>query len=314
MEQRKALGRGLASLIPGVRSTTTSPTTASPPAALVDTQETPKEATTKSQREYHKVPIGSIVVNPHQPRRYFKEEALQELSASIQELGLIVPLVVTIKGSAFELISGERRLRASKLAGLREVPVIVREEELPERIAIALIENIQREDLNPIEESLGYKDLMETCQLTQEEVAQKVGKSRVSIANSLRLLKLPPKIQEALQKGELSAGHAKVLLSIPEIEKQLYWAEQVVQNQWSVRDLERHVSRTPPSAPASVSQRSTKEELTLQQKSVLDGMRQALGTQVKFKGTASKGQLIIDYYSLEDLNRIYQAIVKPSTI
>ena len=323
MEQRKALGRGLASLIPGVRASLSNALTQrqaekkeapvfEKPASPLPSPIHAQENSPALEGPYRKIPVERIALNPHQPRRQFAPEALQELSDSIRERGLIIPLLVTIKGQGYELISGERRLRASKMAGLKEVPVIIREEELSGRMITTLIENIQRENLNPIEEALGYKDLMVTCDWTQEDVADKVGRNRASVANALRLLKLPPKIQDFIQGGTLSVGHAKVLLSIPEIERQLYWADQIVKKHWSVRELEENLAtHVRPLAKAGVPTHQ-KEVLTAQQKSVLDGLRQSLGTQVRLKGTDKKGQLIIDYYSLEDLNRIYQQITRSS--
>ena len=308
MEQRKALGRGIASLIPST------PQKKPPPTIIGEKEEfipSLSGVTSSSRDPYRKVPLSSIVINPHQSRRRFESESLKELADSIRERGLIVPLLVRSKDQGYELISGERRLRASKMAGLQEINVIIHDEELPERLAMALIENIQRQDLNPIEEALGYKDLMETCGITQEEVAQKVGKNRAGVTNTLRLLRLPPKIQEAIQNGSLSFGHAKVLLSIPEIDRQLYLAGEIVKKQWSVRELEQNVAHQAKRAKAGFLK---KESLTPGQKSVLDGLRRALGTQIKLKGTKEKGQIVIEYYSLDDLNRIYKTIAGPNSI
>lgn len=218
MSEKKALGKGLESLI---------------------SMGSKKGSGSGSDREYFECEIENIVPNPNQPRKLFAKEALDELSASILEKGIIQPLLVTpLGGGKFELIAGERRYRASKQAGLSKVPVIVKDADESTRLELALIENIQRQDLNPIEEALAYKELLSKHQYTQDELAKQLGKDRSSIANSLRLLKLPDKIRDYLINDKISMGHARAILSIDHKELQIQVADDIIENNLSVREVE----------------------------------------------------------------------------
>lgn len=184
-----------------------------------------------------------ILVNPHQPRTHFSDTALNDLAESIKQHGIISPLIVTKKGQGFELIAGERRLRSAKLIGLKEVPVIVREEQEQKKMEIALIENLQREDLNPLETARAYQRLMDEFNITQEEVAKRVGKARSSIANGLRLLALPLEIQEALAEGKISEAHAKYLLGLEGEEKQINMLKKILRQNLTVAETDKEIKR-----------------------------------------------------------------------
>ena len=289
---RKALGKGLASLIP-------------------TTLKLQPEISESAQTS---VPIDSIISNPDQPRKSFDESKIEELAQSIREKGILLPLLVTRKGDRYELLSGERRLRAATQAGLSEVPVIIREVTSEERLEIALIENIQRDDLNPIEEAFAYQTLIDRFNYTQEQVAAKVGKNRTTVANLLRLLKLPTKIRQALESGALSMGHARALLGVPEMERQLYLSQKVVEEGWSVHELEAKIAAKRLFGVGG--KVKNLKPLPPQIVQILDDMRRALGTQIrvipssqrKGKGISSQGKILIDYYSEDDLDRIYKIV------
>ncbi len=284
--QRKGLGRGIASLIP-VRN---------------------EIAEKREGGPFLMIPLSEIVSNPLQPRKFFDQERIAELSVSIREKGVLVPILVTGRNGKYELVSGERRLRAAGLAGLKEIPAVVREAEPSETLELAIIENIQREDLDPIEEAAAYQELIDRFGYTQEEVASKMAKDRATVGNMLRLLKLPTKVKQALQSSQISVGHARALLAIPEIEKQLYFVDRIVEEGWSVRELEmriaskrviggsRKIHQLTPLSPAVIH--------------ILDDLRRRLGTQVRVVPSGKKGKIIIEYYSEVDLDRIYQTLVK----
>lgn len=242
----------------------------------------------------------------------FAEDALNELAESIKINGIIQPLVVTPAVSGrYELIAGERRLRASKIAGLGEVPVMIKEADPETMLELALVENLQREDLNQIEEALAYKELMESFEYTQEEVADKVSKSRPHVANCLRLLYLPKVIQEDVSVGRLSPGHARALLAVSDLQEQLRIRESILQSKLTVRDVERLIQELLKGKPGRGKSGKRKMELSPQMKAVVNEMTQELGTKVKVipKRNNKGGQMIIEYYSVQDLNRIYKRIV-----
>ena len=248
------------------------------------------------------VPLSSIDPNRDQPRKEFREESLKELADSIRAVGVIQPIVVTKRGNRYSIIAGERRWRASRMAGLNEVPVIVRDWDEMTRLKAALIENLQRDDLNPVEEALGIRALMDKCELTQEAASGVIGKSRSAIANSLRLLTLPDDVLALLKDGSLSAGHGRALVSVSP-ERQSKLAILTVQQGWSVRQLERicaqPVKEEPPK-PAKVRD---------QQFSRLEGMaRELFGTRAKLDGTQDSGKLTLFYYSADDLQRIWEVL------
>jgi len=249
------------------------------------------------------IPIDKIRRNPYQPRETFDPEKLEELADSIRVHGIIEPLVASKDGDgSYELISGERRLRAAKRAGLTEVPVVLKELGRRDKLEVAIIENVQREDLNPIERAKSYQRLIDEFRYGQEDVAKRVGKSRESVANSLRLLKLPEKIQEYIRTGKLSEGHGKILLGIAEPNKQLEYAEIILRDRLTVRQLSDSVS------PARKNNQLKKiyknPNLAIHE----DRLRSALGTKVEINGTEIKGKIGIEYYSAEDLHEIVKQI------
>lgn len=253
-------------------------------------------------------------MNRQQPRSVFDETAIEDLAASIRACGIIQPLIVTPSnavGDRYELIAGERRLRAARLAGLTEVPVIVRKEvSTEELLELAIIENLQREDLNPIEEAKAFHSMIEQCDYTQDDVAKKLGKSRSYIANSLRLLQLPKVVQDDVVQGRMDMGHARALLSLNGLQEQLTVREQILQSQLTVRDVERMVqARTGRTSEKKISPSNTEDALSPQMRYIIDEMRQAIGTKVILRPRSAKsGAVVIEYYSLQDLDRIYRKI------
>lgn len=248
-----------------------------------------------------------IDTNPNQPRKHFDEDALNELAVSIKNYGVIQPILVCPKeGGRYELIAGERRLRASKMAGLSFIPAIVKRFTESEMAEIALIENLQREDLNPIEEARAYRSLMEKYGFTQEELADKLGKSRPVIANSLRLLSLNPVVVEMVETGRLSAGHARCLASIKDMGVQATYALAACDKQLSVRQLENMVRAylKPGKEPKTPKKAFISPEL----KELINNMQRTFGTKVKAVGNNEKGRIFIDYYTKDDLIRIYELI------
>ena len=248
-----------------------------------------------------------IDTNPNQPRKHFDEESLNELAVSIKNYGVIQPILVCPKeGGRYELIAGERRLRASKMAGLSFIPAIVKKFTESEMAEIALIENLQREDLNPIEEARAYRSLMEKYGFTQEELADKLGKSRPVIANSLRLLSLNPVVVEMVETGRLSAGHARCLASIKDMGVQATYALAACDKQLSVRQLENMVRAylKPGKQPKTPKKAFISPEL----KELVNNMQRTFGTKVKAVGNNEKGRIFIDYYTKDDLIRIYELI------
>lgn len=247
-----------------------------------------------------KIKISMIEPRADQPRKVFDQEQLQELADSIAEHGVIQPIIV-VKGENgyYNIIAGERRWRASKLAGLTEIPAIVREYTDEQAAEIALIENLQREDLNPMEEALGYKSLMDKFGLTQEKISERVGKSRSNVANMLRLLNLDADIQVMVQSGKISAGHARALLAIPEREKRIEAAKMIAEQGLTVRQAEELGKASPQKKKKS----SAKKPATAEYPDVEKDLGERFGTKVKITGK-EKGKIEIEYYSIEDLIRI----------
>jgi ParB family chromosome partitioning protein len=275
--RRRALGRGLGALIP------------------VSEEEDTVISETQNDGS---VPIGEIQPNPYQPRESWDEEAIRELADSIREKGVLQPLLVRRVGDSYQLIAGERRFRAAQLAGLERVPVTRRDVSDRESLELALVENLQRENLNPIEEARAYEQLGEEFGLTQDEIAQRVGKSRSAVANSLRLLQLPSEVREQLRSGKLSAGHARSLLAIPSQEKQIEAAQGVIDHGLSVRDTETIARQHRPEA-ADVERLAVESELS-----------SALGTRVRIRAKrAGTGRIEIEYYSLAELNGLVARII-----
>lgn len=249
------------------------------------------------------IKIDSIETNPDQPRTRFDQAALQELAASIKNYGVIQPILVTELGDGkYELIAGERRMRASMLAGLSTIPCIVKSFTESDRAEIALIENLQREDLNPVEEAKAYRALMDKSGMTQEELANKLGKSRPAIANSLRLLTLSPNVLELVEAGRLSAGHARTLAVIKDQKVQESYAKASADKKMSVRQLERMVAHyLNPKKPTRIYNSPELKEL-------VNNMQHTFGTKVKAIGNNEKGRIYIDYYTKDDLIRIYDLV------
>jgi ParB family chromosome partitioning protein len=277
---RQALGRGLKALIP--------------------------QAEESRGDEIRQIPVSAIQPNPYQPRRDFDEEGLQELAGSISEKGVLQPITVRDMDQGFQLVAGERRWRAAQIAGLREIPALIRELSDREVMEIALIENLQREDLNPIEEAEAYQVLMREFELTQEQVAKAVGKGRPTIANRLRLLRLPEIVRRWVSGGELSPGHAKVLLMLDE-ERAIELGRRSVDEGWSVRQLEEYLqTKKTETARSTRSPRLVQESPLLRE--VEERLEGVLGTKVKIKDRQGKGKIEVEYYSTEELNRILETI------
>lgn len=253
------------------------------------------------------IEIENIRPNPYQPRRDFDEHALDELAASIVQLGIIQPITVrAMGGGQFEVISGERRLRAARRAGLKRIPAYVREADIEAMLEMAIVENVQREALNPVEIALGYQRLIEECGLKQEEVAQKVGKNRATVTNFLRLLRLPPRVQACLRDGTLSVGHARALLALDGEKEQYALLRRVLEEGLSVRDVEEAVrAAAEPKAAAEPQATPAPTRDDLQIRALADRLRSRLSTQVaiKHKGTRG-GRIEIAYYGDDDLERL----------
>ncbi|HWB95420.1 MAG TPA: ParB/RepB/Spo0J family partition protein [Bryobacteraceae bacterium] len=287
---RRALGKGLTALL--------RPPTAPEPAAE------PAESVTH-------LPIDAIDPNPLQPRRVFESERLEELAQSIRANGIIQPLVVRRHGARYQLVAGERRWRAAKLAKLAQVPAVVQEIPDERLLEITLIENIQREDLNPIETALAFDRLSRELHLNHEEIGRRTGKDRTTITNLIRLLQLPSDLQQLLAEKKLSAGHARCLLSLPSVERQRELAQKSIEEGWPVRQLERVTQRIaagPQPKPAAA-----EPPLDPNVKAAIAELERVLGTKVRIVEKArQRGRIEIDYYSSEDLDRIYTAIVGES--
>jgi ParB family chromosome partitioning protein len=254
------------------------------------------------------VPIVAIAVNPYQPRRAFAPEALEELAESIRQHGILQPLTVRPRDGGYQLIAGERRLQAARKAGLAEVPVMVRDCTDAEMLELALVENLQREDLNPMEAAQSYQQLMDEFGFSQTEVAARVGKSRPTVANTLRLLGLPAPIQAAVAAGSISEGHARALLAAPDPARQQTIFQETVARGLSVRAVEALVTPRTPDAPAR--RKMAKPDLDPNLIQVQDDFQGTLGVKVRFRpgSTCDKGVIEIEYYTADDLDRIFEAI------
>ena len=257
------------------------------------------------------VPVKEIVANQYQPRRLFDEDALNELVQSIRQYGVLQPIVVRKTMQGFELVAGERRWRASQRAGLKEIPAVIKELTDGEMMEIALIENIQRENLNPIEEAAAYRRLMEEFGLTQEEVARKIGRSRSLIANTVRMLNLAPAVQDHVSRGTLSMGQVRPLLALEDFELQLELAETIIAEGLSSRDAEELVKRV-----SRAAKRADKDAESIKVENVHnvfveeaeDQLKMMLGTQVRIKAGKLKSKIEIEFYSQDDLDRIVETL------
>lgn len=292
----RGLGKGLDVLIPNVQQDTKAK------------NENDKTVTEKEPETI--VKITKIEPNREQPRKNFDEDALQELAESIKQFGLLQPILVQDRKTYYEIIAGERRWRAAKLAGLKEVPVIIRNYTEQEIVEISLIENIQREDLNPIEEALAYKRLLTEFDLKQDEVAERVSKSRTAVTNSMRLLKLCDEVQQMIIDDMISTGHARALISIEDPEEQYAIAQRVFDEKMSVRDIEKLVKNlNKPEKPKKEIEEDKSLDIIYQD--IEEKLKQALGTKVAItsKGNGS-GKIEIEFYSHDDLDKIIELLSK----
>jgi ParB family chromosome partitioning protein len=279
MAERKALGKGLAALIPDA------------------------EGDFKGEERNSYCNIDDIQPNPYQPRTVFDKEKIEELAHSIKEKGIIQPLLVKELEIGYQLIAGERRLRAAKIAGYKKVPIIVKKASDLEQLEYSLIENLQRENLNPIEEADAFKRLMKEFGYTQQKLSQALGKNRTTIANQLRLLNLPDVVKESLARNEITMGHARSLLSLSDLQKQREAHRILVHKGLSVRETERLVKRL-----SQVKKKKGAEKRLIHQEQIRNELIQWLGTQVKIVSSGKKGRIVIEFYSSEELERIIERI------
>jgi ParB family chromosome partitioning protein len=256
------------------------------------------------------IPIEAIKIGSHQPRKNFQADALEELARSIRSKGVLQPILVQAAGTdEYTVVAGERRFRAAKIAGLTEIPVLIRSFSELEKTEIALIENLQREDLSPVEEAQGYKTLIDAGSLTQEQVAQRVGKSRATVANSLRLLKLNADVLEALDKGRITAGHARALLAVQDEAARNRLFRRVLEQELSVREVEQEAARSQDQGGTKdKAERSKEPAKSPELRSLEQNLVERLGTKVSIRGSESRGKIEISYYSMEDLERILSLI------
>lgn len=293
MARRSGLGRGLGALIPADSSQG------------------------RSEGAFREVPLGSIVPNPLQPRRHFDEESLSALAASIREVGVLQPaLVRELREGEYELIAGERRWRAAKRAGLASLPVLVREADDAAALEQAVVENLHREDLNPLEEAAAYQQLLEDFSLTHEELATRVGKSRTAVTNTLRLFQLPPGVQREVADGRLSAGHARALLGSPDRTFQEGLARRTVTEGLSVRAVEEAVrARSTPAEPLTPpARRKTSGALRSPGMHELEALlSEHLSTRVRVEESRGKNRVVIEFADLDDLERLYRGMVGAGT-
>lgn len=312
--RKNGLGRGLDALFPEKKSAVkesvkkatvkTENKTVVPEKTTDDTTEESNRSTIGHKKTAMIVKISSVEPNVNQPRKQFDEDALLELSESIKQYGVLQPLLVSDKKNYYEIIAGERRWRAAKLAGLKEIPVIVKEFSEQELVEISLIENIQREDLNPVEEAMAYKRLIDEFHLKQDEIAERVGKSRTAVTNAMRLLKLSEKVQQMLIDEMITAGHARAILSIADKEKQESIAMKIFDEKLSVRETEALVKRMlEPPKTAKKSKFSSAEDAIYE--SLEEKMKSIMGTRVQIhRKKNDKGKIEIEYYSKDELERI----------
>jgi ParB family chromosome partitioning protein len=298
-QNKDLLGKGIRSLLQNID------------ADLKTTSGTLKTNVVENATGTNRISVNDIEANPKQPRRDFDEKALAELAESIKLHDIIQPVTVSrMANGKYRLISGERRLRASKLAGLKDIPAYIRQANDTELLELALLENLQREDLNAMEVSLSYKRMMEELDYTQEQVAERMGKDRSTVANFIRLLKLPPDIQLAVRNGELSMGHARALINVDTIDKQLFIFKEIKEKELSVRQTEALV-RTLYKQDGGV-KKTSKSQLPSAFQRIEDKLASHFSTRVKLKHSRNgSGQITIDYYSAEELNKILKQMDAP---
>lgn len=291
----RGLGKGLDALIPSA-------------AAQPKTKEKQKEKETTVEKPDSFVDINKVEPNREQPRKHFDEDALLELSESIKQFGLLQPILVQDRDTYYEIIAGERRWRAAKLAGLKEVPVIIRKYSEQEIVEISLIENIQREDLNAIEEAQAYKRLMTEFNLKQDEIAERVSKSRTAVTNSMRLLKLCDEVQQMIISDMISTGHARAIISIENPEEQYNLAQKIFDEKMSVREVEKYIKNlNKPEKPKKKENKSL--EIIYQEKEEV--LKQALATKVSVVGKGNgSGKIEIEFFSHDDFDRLMEMLTK----
>ena len=269
----------------------------------------PQAASARNASLVQMIPLAHINANPDQPRKSFNSGELAELADSIRELGIIQPIIVEERSEDdFVIVAGERRARAAKIAGIKEVPAIVRKFNDEKKLIVSIIENVQRADLNPIEEAAAYKNLMDLTGLSQDETAARVGKNRSTVANALRLLKLSPEMQKSIQDGTISPGHARAVLSVSGIRNQQILYQTIIKKKLSVREAEKQAAalnqqNTPRDKPESPPRDAELDAIE-------DKFMKSLGTKVKILGDENKGTIAISYYSKDDLNRLYEIITR----
>ena len=296
---KKGLGKGLDSLIP----------MGSEIENITKPVKKAKNEPKTNENGVIELKVNQIEPNREQPRKNFDEDALQELADSIKKHGIIQRLVVQKKGEYYEIIAGERRWRAAKIAGLKHIPVVIKDYSEQEMVEIALIENIQRQDLNPIEEAMAFKQLMQEYDLKQDELAERVSKSRTAVTNSMRLLKLPQKIMEMVINNELSSGHARTLLSIEDEDLQIRVAELVILKQMSVRETENYVKKLQNNKNKSKDTKNTDNDFVY--RDIENRIKEIVGTKVKVNHKNNgKGKIEIEFYSDDELERIYDLFLK----
>ena len=294
-KQRKVLGKGLSALLPG--RSASSPVAASAPAEE-------KPAATPAR-----LPLSSIHANPMQPRTVFQADRLEELAASIRANGIIQPIVVRQHQEGYQIVAGERRWRAAKLAGVTDVPVVVQDVADPRMLELALIENIQREDLNPIETAHAYERLSRELGLSHEEIGRRTGKDRTSITNIVRLLKLPKEVQLLVAEHRLTMGHARAILGLPDATTQIQIAEKAAAQNLSVRQVEALVQELTAERPREGSGHRKEHSLDPNVKAAIDELERALGTRVRIvELSEQRGRIEIEYYSQAELDRLFQHI------
>lgn len=298
MEKPRRLGRGLEALIPGAgAAVATPPSTAAAPSS-----------------DYQKLPIASITPNPYQPRREFNEAELSELQASLKVSGLLQPITVRRTASGYELISGERRLRAATRLGWSDIPAIIRDVDDRTLLTLALVENLQRADLNAVEEARGYRRLSEEFGYTHAQIAEAVGKDRTSVTSLLRILQLPASVLDIVEKGQLSAGHARALVALDDPRRALSLANEAVALQLSVREMEKRVrdAQTPPSQKRPTAKAATAAAGSPVLKRLEDELRRRLQTDVNIRLSGpEKGSVEVAFYSADDLERVLDVILGP---
>jgi len=294
------LGKGLQSLIPPKKSS--SPRNI--PIPQRDEEQRDEEGKTKNVLELE---IEKIKANPHQPRKSLDKIRLQELADSIKEHGILQPLVISPAGDHYQIIAGERRLEAAKIVGLSQVPVIIRDSSEQEKLELALVENLQRDDLNPVEKAYAFKKLIDEFNFIQQNVAKRIGKSRESVANTLRLLDLPAEIQRAILENKITEGHGRAILTIPDIEKQLLLFKEIIKGKFSVRQAETLARKITVGLSKKMKIKRRKDSHLVE---LEDKLSNVLGTRVTLTRKGKKGKITIDFFSQEELDGIIKRICR----